>query len=94
MSGGSFDYLYNTIEYTYVGHMEDKELNIFMADLCKLLKSLEWYVSGDTDEESYQRDVKEFKNKWLGRKGRDKRLKEIIENSCEELKRELMEMVE
>lgn len=93
MSGGSFGYLYSTMRYTYIGHMEDRELDSLMMDLCELLHDLEWYVSGDTDEENYRESVRQFKNKWLGGKGRNKRLREIIEISCEELKQELIEMI-
>ena len=65
MSGGSFNYLYSMVEYTYVRHMEDEELDSLMADLCELLHDLEWYVSGDIDEEDYRESVREFKTKWL-----------------------------
>ena len=87
MSGGAFDYMYGRIEETYVGEMQDADLNEMMADLCELLHDLEWYESGDTTEETYRKSVKAFKQKWLrgydwetdGRIDRAKKhLKEIL----------------
>ena len=76
MSGGSFDYMYSKIEDTYVGFLEDDELNEMMSDLCDLLKSLEWYKSCDTSEEDYINDKKKLKEKWFGK--RDKLLVDNI----------------
>lgn len=64
-SGGSYNYLYSLIEYTYVGYMKDKELDEMMEDLCNLLHDLEWCDSADIDDEDYFESVKKFKNKWL-----------------------------
>ena len=64
MSGGHYDYLCYRIEDTYEGEMESPILEELMRDICKLLKSLEWYKSGDTSQESYQEDAEAFLDKW------------------------------
>ena len=65
MSGGHYNYTYNTIEYTYEGEMENLLLERLLKDFCKLLKSLEWYKSGDTGREDYHKDVDDFIAKWI-----------------------------
>ena len=95
MSGGSFDYKFREIENTYVGHMHDRELNEMIQDLADLLHDLEWYISGDYDEDTYVQSIKIFKQKWLGgTTNRTKRLKEIIEESCDDLRSDLIRMVQ
>lgn len=65
MSGGHYNYTYNTIEYTYEGEMENLLLERLLKDFCKLLRSLEWYKSGDTCREDYHKDVDDFIAKWI-----------------------------
>ena len=65
MSGGHYNYTYNTIEYTYEGEMENLLLERLLKDFCKLLRSLEWYKSGDTSREDYHKDVDDFIDKWI-----------------------------
>lgn len=65
MSGGSFNYQYSTIEYEYVGKMQDVILNELMKDLVKVLHDLEWWQSGDTSEEDYRETVNDFKEKYF-----------------------------
>ena len=65
MSGGSFNYEYDRILDTYQGQLENEVLESLLIDFCKVLKSLEWYVSADTCKETYEKDVKEFMQKWL-----------------------------
>lgn len=67
MSGGSYNYEYSTVDYTYVGHMHDAELNELMRDLVGVLHDLEWWQSGDIGEDSYRKTVKDFKDRWIGR---------------------------
>lgn len=84
MSGGHYNYLYYVIKETYNGELKDLELEEMMNDLCEVLKSLEWWMSGDTDEETYRKDVKSFKKKWFGKTQED-RLKTTISNATAKL---------
>lgn len=94
MSGGSYNYLYNQIEWTYKGHMKDPELELLMKDLIVLLKGLEWCDSGDTDDKDYFAEVNKFKAKWLGGdQCREERLTSIIEEQCAQLHDSLIQMV-
>jgi hypothetical protein len=92
LSGGSYDYIYRRLENECTGRMEDKELNALIDDLVPLLKSLEWWKSGDSSEEGYRQIVKEFKTKWL-RGECTKRLEAIIIKAIDETKKELLEML-
>ncbi|TPF18009.1 hypothetical protein [Priestia megaterium] len=65
MSGGYYDYKYFTLEDTYSGEMEDKELNKLVEDLSELLHDLEWWKSGDYVEDDYRDTLKRFKDKWI-----------------------------
>ena len=89
MSGGSFDYMYASINEKYVGFMEDTDMNEMMLDLCNLLRDLEWYKSMDTSEEDYKRSVKEFKDQWFGQ--RDTRLRRQLKEKVEKLLDELID---
>ena len=64
MSGGHYNYLCYTIEDTYEGELESPVLEEMLKDFCQLLKSLEWYKSGDTNEDDYYEDVDKFIEKW------------------------------
>lgn len=66
MSGGHYNYLCYTIQDTYEGEMEDTLMEEMLQDFCKILKSLEWYKSGDTSQEDYHRDIDNFITKWTG----------------------------
>ena len=79
MSGGHFDYLFYRVEDTYIGNMNDIELNEMMKDLIKVLHDLEWYESGDIGEEDYIKTVKWFKGRWFGKKCKDCILSEKLE---------------
>ena len=74
-----------------INPLEDKEVSALLWDIFCLLHSYDWYMSGDTGEEDYQRDLQYFKQKWF--KSRSKRLKEIVEMSCDDLKAELLQMI-
>lgn len=94
MSGGSFNYEYITIEELYFGEMQDADLDEMMKDLCELLHDLEWWQSGDYNEEDYRKSAKAFKQKWLrgydwetdGRIDRAKRhIKDFIDKEFEKI---------
>lgn len=82
-SGGSFDYMYETLERYYAGKMRDIEMNDLIVDLVKVLHDLEWLESGDTDESDYEKSLKEFKDKWF-KGNRTERFESYLDN---ELKR-------
>lgn len=68
MSGGHFNYMYSSIEDMYKGQLLDPDLNEMFKDFINLLHDLEWYESGDTDEEDYFETVSKFKKKWFNKK--------------------------
>ena len=92
MSGGSHNYTCYRVEDEYVGNMEDAELDEMMQDVSELLHDLEWYHSADYSEKTYRDSVKKFKTKWFGG-NREERLKNIIENKLEEIRKELLDMI-
>jgi len=89
MSGGSYDYTYAKIEQEYVGNMFDIELDELLEDLIKVLHDVEWWQSGDIDEERYRDTVEDFKNKWLG--ARDELIREKLAEQIEEVKKMILE---
>lgn len=67
--------------------MHDIELSIMIYDICCLLHSLEWYDSSDTGEKTYMKDVKAFKDKWIGRsqESRTEECSALIRNYADEI---------
>lgn len=92
MSGGSYNYGYSTVEYTYVGEMLDSELNEMMKDLVEVLHDLEWYVDCDISEETYRETVTKFKSKWFKRRKCD--IEELVNEEFEKKKQELLKELE
>lgn len=78
MSGGHYNYMCYTIEDTYENELEFPVLNQMLVDFCKLLKSLEWYKSGDTSQEDYHEDAKKFMDKYF-KTSKSQELKAISE---------------
>ena len=92
MSGGSYNYGYSTVEYTYVGEMLDSELNEMMKDLVEVLHDLEWYVDCDISEETYRETVTKFKSKWFKRRKCD--IEALVNEEFEKKKQELLKELE
>lgn len=88
MSGGSFNYGYVKIEYDYVGYMQDREMDDLMKDIVKIMHDLEWWKSGDIDEEDYRETVKNFKKKWF-KQSSNKRIKKYINEELNQFKENL-----
>lgn len=77
MSGGYFNHSDRSLDYelfNYAGDceeakridpMEDTKISELVFDVLGLIHKLDYYKSGDTDEEDYRKDVKAFKTKWL-----------------------------
>lgn len=91
-SGGSYDYLYHSIDEYYVGKMYDLELDDMIKDLVDLLHDLEWWQSGDYEEEDYRKEVKKFKSKWFIQ-DRNERLKKYIDDSLKKQQEQLYNLV-
>lgn len=91
MSGGSYDYKSYVIEEYYAGRMYDLELDEMMKDLVKVLHDVEWWQSGDIDEEDYRKTVDEFKKKWFKRRKIDIEafINSVFEKQKQELKKSL-----
>lgn len=94
MSGGSFNYKYTDIRYTYQGYMRDEELEELLQDFCDLLHDLEWWQSADISEEDYRKTVTEFKTKWFSgydkdTNGRIERFKNQLIKSIEDQLKEI-----
>lgn len=66
----------------------DKQMSELVWDIFVVLHSLDWYRSGDTSEDKYRKDVKYFKNKWLG-KSNNELIRKEIDKSINELKDDL-----
>ena len=79
-------------EYTEIARrinpMEDKMLSELVCDIFCLIHSLDWYKSGDTEEETYRKDVEFFKAKWFG-KASANMVRDEINKQMTELKAEL-----
>ena len=92
MSGGSHGYIYSQIDSELCGQMHDPELNDLMEDIAELAHALEWYDSGDTCRETYDKTVADFKVKWF--KGdRPNRLRHYIDDAIDDLRDELIRMI-
>ena len=105
MSGGSlFDYSYPNFECAD-GRWRDEELNELYHDLfCGgdfsvrgyggLAQSLDFYLSGDTNEEDYRKAAALFKSKWMHRTPRNRVefYQRKLQECAERLKREMGEI--
>ena len=92
MSGGSHNYIFADIENQLCGRMSDPELNDLMEDISELAHDLEWWQSGDYDEEDYRKTVTKFKKKWFN-SSREVRLKKYVAEAVKELKTDLYNMI-
>lgn len=60
---------------------EDQLISQLMFDLLKLTHDLDWYKSGDTQEETYLKEKTIFCQKWFG----PKRSQKVVEGLVREL---------
>lgn len=91
MSGGSMDYLCYRVKEV-ADQMGDRELIELIKDVAELLHDREWYLSGDYGDETWEKCVQKFKQKWF-EQPREERLKALIEQTFNEAKRECMSMI-
>lgn len=71
-----------------INPLQDREISKLTWDLLCLIYSFDYYICGDTGEETYLEDLKYFKDKWL-KPGRKETAKRLIDEECDELKKEL-----
>lgn len=95
MSGGRFNYLDRNLKVEIYGYtdkpsnvFEDKEISGLVWDVLDLIHNYDWYVSGDTCEETYLNFKRIFKEKWLSNDPLE-RVKRIIDEAISECKEEL-----
>lgn len=69
---------------------QDKQLSELTFDLFCLLHSLDWYLSGDTGEQTYRKDLAFFKKKWLKPSAEDL-VRAEIEASVRECREDLLQ---
>lgn len=96
MSGGRFDYANDRLQSEIFGYtdepknvFEDREISWLVWDVLNLIHEYDWYVCGDICKETYLEAKAEFKKRWLSNRGI--RVKRLINESIDELKKELYE---
>lgn len=96
MSGGHFDYDDSRLKHTIFGWadrphnvFEDMEISELVWDVLELIHDYDWYASADTCKETYLKAKKKFKEKWFG--DRDIRIKRIIDEAINDVRKELYE---
>lgn len=65
--------------------LEDHEISELVYDVFCLLHSYDWYKESDTSYETYQEDVKFFKDKWL-RSDPSERMDRLAAQAIERIK--------
>ena len=71
-----------------INPLQDREISKLTWDLLCLIYSFDYYICGDTREETYLEDLKYFKDKWL-KPGRKETAKRLVDEECNELRKEL-----
>ena len=94
MSGGHFDYRDMALKDAIFGYsskpknvFEDLEISRMVWDMLDLIHAFDWYICGDTGEESWLKAKAEFKQKWLG--APEDRVRRIIDASLDEMRKEI-----
>ena len=82
------NYFYSTLS-EYESVLGDVELNDLVHDLVKVFHDKEWWDSADIGEGSYNKTVKEFKDKWFTDAGALRRYDGYIDEAITKLRREL-----
>ena len=94
MSGGRFDYTDSRLKSEIFGWsdrpsnvFEDREISELVWDVLDLVHDFDWYVSGDTCEETYLKAKSEFKKKWFDNRG--VRVRRIVDEALKQTRDEL-----
>lgn len=88
MSGGSLNYFYCDLE-EHMGDLGDRELDDLVKDLATLFHDREWYLSGDTNEGTWNEARETFKGKWFTEHGRQERIETYLNAVREEVLKSL-----
>lgn len=95
MSGGAFDYKDKSLKYEIFGFDEncnnrfgDLEISELVFDVLDLIHDFDYYECGDTSEDTWLKQKKAFKEKWLWPE-EEERVRRIIDNSIDKVKEEL-----
>lgn len=91
MRGGSMNYICYKLE-EQISCLCDKELEEMTQDFANLLHDCEWWHSCDSCEKDYRKTAREFKKKWFNG-DRTERLEKIVNESCDNLKNRLLEVI-
>lgn len=101
MSGGLWDYRNNDLEYDIFGYVEngdhtpnvfeDQEISNMIYEAFDLLRTFDYYKSGDYDKSDYLKAKQKFKEKWLHNTDPLERTRDIIEEEISKLRKELYE---
>lgn len=96
MSGGRFEYADSRLKSEIFGWsdaprnvFEDREISELVWDVLDLIHDYDWYASGDTCKETYQKAKAEFKKKWFNNRG--VRVRRIVDEALKQCKDELYE---
>ena len=97
MSGGYFNYLDERLKdeiFSYSDKsfnvFEDLEISELVWDILELIHTFDRYKCCDISRETYLKKKSEFKKKWFGTK-RGLRIRQVVDESIEELRHELYE---
>ena len=98
MSGGYFNFEDSNLKFEIFGFgktcsnvFEDKEISQLIWDVFDLLHDYDWYRSGDTCKDTWLKKKRLFKKKWIRSSFEQERTKQIIDESIEDLRKELYE---
>lgn len=79
MSGGYWNYTNDSLKNEIFGYsydkksalranpFEDRLISELVWDVFDLLHAYDWFISGDTCEETYREAVQKFKHRWFGK---------------------------
>ena len=88
MSGGYYDYkYYNMDEYINDMRTQDPVIAAVMEDIKNICHDLEWYKSGEINEEDLNRSLEVFKRRWFRESILD--YCDKVEEYCTKLRKQL-----
>lgn len=95
MSGGYFQYIDSNLKSQIFGwtdkpdnEFQDVEITELVWNVLDLIHDFDWYMSGDTCEETWLKKKAEFKKKWFQSERKD-RIKRIVDDALKDTKEEL-----